>query len=196
MKNRGGVGHEGWKVLFLRDSFNFPGSHEMDDRAKEDKRNLVGICGIYCGTCPHYVAPRIQDEAYLKETSRETGNSAEEIRCDGCLSERVYRDCIDCRHGFRRCAREKNVTWCFQCADFPCRRLRDFLDIHVVNGVSHHAGLIEELQTMKDQGIDAWIEKQEEAGRCGECGKRLYWYELQCSSCRSPIQKKLVSQNP
>ncbi len=166
----------------------------MDDKAKEEKRRLVGICGIYCGTCPRYLAPRIQDDAYLKQTSRETGYSTEEIRCDGCLSEKVYPACIDCRAGFRRCAKEKNITWCFQCPDFPCQRLRDFLDIHIVNEISHHAKLIEELQAMKDQGIDAWIEKQEKAGRCRGCGKMLYWYDLQCSNCQNPIQRNRVSR--
>jgi len=167
----------------------------MDDKAKEEKRKMVGICGIYCGTCPKHLAPRIQDDAYLNQTSRETGYSAEETRCDGCLSEKVYPACIDCRAGFRRCAQEKNITWCFQCPDFPCQRLRDFLDIHIVNGISHHARLIEELQNMKDQGIDAWIEKQEKAGRCPECGKMLYWYDLQCSNCQSPVQRNRVARD-
>lgn len=164
----------------------------MDDNAKEGKRKLVGICGIYCGTCPRHLAPRIQDDAYLTQTSLETGYSADEIRCDGCLSEKVYPACIDCRAGFRRCAQERNVTWCFQCQEFPCQRLRDFLDIHIVNGISHPAKLIEELQSMKDRGIDAWIEKQEETDCCPRCGRILYWYDLQCSRCQSPIQRNLV----
>ncbi|MBW2311331.1 MAG: DUF3795 domain-containing protein [Deltaproteobacteria bacterium] len=49
----------------------------------------------------------------------EKGIPVEPIGCDGCLSERVSPHCVDCRHGFRRCAAEKKVTWCFECPEFP-----------------------------------------------------------------------------
>jgi hypothetical protein len=78
----------------------------MGKNAREKAADLVGICGIYCGTCPKYLAPRDRDTAYLEKTSKETGLPLEEIRCDGCLSANVYPSCRDCRHGFRRCAEE------------------------------------------------------------------------------------------
>jgi hypothetical protein len=155
----------------------------------EDKSNLIGICGIYCGSCPKYLAPRIQDHAYLSTTARETGYSVEEIRCDGCLSDKVYPTCSECSPGFRACSQAKGVTWCFQCADFPCQRLRDFLDVHVVNGISHHARLIDELQFIKDRGRDAWIEKQEKAGQCPHCGRKVYWHDSQCPACRRNLDR-------
>ncbi|MEJ2738887.1 MAG: DUF3795 domain-containing protein [Dehalococcoidia bacterium] len=44
---------------------------------------------------------------------------------------------------------KKKITWCFQCDEFPCTRLEDFLNIHIVNGISHHAHVIDNLQYMK-----------------------------------------------
>jgi len=164
----------------------------MGKKDKKEIEELVGICGIYCGTCPKYLAPREHDTTYLEETSKESGLPPEEIRCDGCLSANVYPSCRDCRHGFRRCAEEHKVTWCFQCPDFPCPRLRSFLPIHVVNGVSHHAGLVEELEYLRAHGIEKWVRKQDDAGRCPHCRKAVYWYARECPACQFPIERPSV----
>jgi len=150
----------------------------------EEARNLAGICGIFCGTCPIYVASREGDTEQLAKISREYNIPIAEVRCDGCLSGRVIGFCVDCRHGFRQCAREKQVTWCFECPDFPCQRLKNHTSVHIVNGISHHAGIIDALKYLKKYGIVAWVEKQERAGCCPECGKRLYWFTRVCPRCQ------------
>jgi hypothetical protein len=150
---------------------------------------LIGICGIYCGTCPRYLAPRDNDVEYLAAAALESGLPGEAIRCDGCLSDRVFPACRDCRHGFRRCAGEKKVTWCFQCPDFPCTRLERFLPVHVVDGVSHHANLCKELASLKEQGTRSWLDRQERSGRCPNCGKMLYWYARKCPACQFTIER-------
>lgn len=159
-----------------------------DKRSKHDVRELAGICGLYCGTCPRYLAYQENDVEQLNEISRETGVPIEEIRCDGCLSDNVSPTCLECRHGFRQCAGEKNVTWCFECDDFPCQRLHDFRDVHVVNGISHHIHVIEDLQYMKNHGVEQWVAEQDRAGSCPKCGKRLYWFVHECSTCHTKIR--------
>jgi len=151
---------------------------------------LVGICGLYCKTCPKYLAYQDQDTEELKKMSQADGAPLEEIRCAGCLSDHVYPPCRDCRHGFRRCAEEKKVTWCFQCPDFPCQRLEDFSKIHIVNDIWHHKKVIENLQFMKDFGTEEWVKEQEKEGACPNCGKMLYWYALDCPRCGIPVHPK------
>ena len=149
---------------------------------------LLGICGLYCGTCPKYLAYHDQDKEELQKISQMDGVPIEEIRCDGCLSDHVYGRCIDCRHGFRRCAEEKKVNWCFQCSDFPCKRLENFSTIHVVSGICHHKKVIENLQFIKDHGIEKWVEQQDKEGTCPNCGKMLYWYSLKCPRCHAVVR--------
>lgn len=132
---------------------------------KQDVRKIVGICGLYCRTCPNYPA-----------------------HCDGCLSDRVSPHCVACPSGFRKCAKEKKVTWCFQCHDFPCQRLIDFTHSHIVDGISHHAHVIEDLQYMKNHGVEQWVEKQERASSCPQCGKTLYWFIRQCPNCNGQVR--------
>jgi len=157
---------------------------------KELENQLVGICGIYCGTCPRYLAYQDQDLKELQKMAESDKVPVEEIRCDGCLSDYVYPACRDCRHGFRRCADEKKVTWCFQCRDFPCQRLEGFSKIHVVNGIWHHKKVVENLQFMKDHGTEEWIKQQEQETACPNCGKILYWYALKCPRCDAPVHPK------
>jgi len=155
---------------------------------EKDGQKLVGICGIYCGTCPSYLAPRENDVAELERRSKELGYTIEELRCDGCHSDKVMPSCVECRPGFRKCASEHGVTRCFECADFPCQRLEDFKHVHIVDGISHHEHLIEELQYIKDNGTDAWLEKMDGEGRCPQCGKLLYWFVRDCPDCHTHIK--------
>jgi len=159
-----------------------------DKRPNQDVRQLVGICGLYCGTCPRYLAYQEDNVEQLNEISRETGVPMEDIRCDGCLSDKVFPTCLECRHGFRQCARERNVTWCFDCPDFPCQRLHDFRNVHVVNGIPHHIRVIEDLQYMKDHGVEQWVAEQERMGSCPKCGKKLYWFAHECPTCHTQVR--------
>ena len=63
-----------------------------------------------------------------------------------------------------------------------------WLETAVNLAVAHHAHLIDELQTIKERGIEQWVEEQEKAGRCPQCGKRLYWYTRRCTVCNTRIR--------
>ena len=155
---------------------------------EKDVWKLVGICGIYCGTCPSYLAQQQNDIAELEKRAGAMNFTVEETRCNGCHTDKVMPTCVECRHGFRKCAREHGVTWCFECVDFPCQRLEDFRHIHVENGISHHEHLIDELQYMKDNGMEAWLDKKDREGRCPSCGKLLYWFVRDCPDCNTHIK--------
>ena len=155
---------------------------------RQDATKLVAICGIYCGTCPSYLAYQENDVEEIERTAQRLGIPIGEVRCDGCLSGKVRPPCVECKPGFRRCARENKVTWCFQCPDFPCQRLRDFTNVHIVNGISHHAHVIDDLIYMKEHGIEQLIEKQEKSGRCPQCGRRLYWFSRVCPGCHTQVR--------
>jgi Protein of unknown function (DUF3795) len=162
----------------------------------EDITRVVGICGLYCETCPNYLAPRKKDTDQLKRISEETGVPIDKVYCDGCLSNNVFSPCVVCRHGFRSCASENKVTWCFQCPHFPCKRLSDFKDAHVVDGISHHAHVIDDLQSMKEHGIEKWVERQSREARCSECGTVLYWFVRKCPHCSAQVRRSPSLPSP
>ena len=128
---------------------------------RNDPEKVVGICGLFCETCPSYA----------------------DGRCGGCLSDHVVDVCAECRHGFRECAKEHGVTWCSECGDFPCARLEAFKDIHIVNGISHHEHILEYVARQREIGVAAWVKEQEEENACPSCGEILIWYEDKCRKC-------------
>lgn len=122
------------------------------------KSQMAGVCGIFCGDCPQY--PQ---------------------ECHGCLSDHVAAHCKVCPNGFRHCAAQKDVVWCFQCAEFPCTRLKAFLNTHWENGISHHAECIVRLQRMRDVGVEAVVNEAFTKATCPQCGKVLPWNNPACS---------------
>lgn len=128
--------------------------------------DTAAICGLFCGTCPCYPE-----------------------ECHGCLSNKLAFGCDTCGNGFRQCAREHDVERCYECTSFPCERLEHFKDQHVVNGIGHHKNVIKDLNIMKDQGVDSWVEEQTKKNLCSSCGKLLYWYDLKCHNCGHPIKR-------
>jgi|Deesub1362B_J571_1020462.scaffolds.fasta_scaffold00162_36 hypothetical protein len=134
---------------------------------------LAGICGLYCGACHVYRAYKDKDFALLQKLAAAGNIPVEKVACDGCLSVnyRVYLppDSRDCE--FRRCAKEKGVTWCFECSEFPCKKLEDFSR----DGRAHHTAVIDNLREMKNLGVDEWLKIQEKRWQCPNCGKKLHW---------------------
>lgn len=127
----------------------------------------AGICGLFCGVCPIYPA-----------------------QCHGCHSDTLAAHCQVCPPGFRACAREHGVTWCFECAEFPCARLEGFLDAHWENGISHHAGVIASLERMKAVGVAAWVKEETAKAQCGHCGQLTPWNRPQCPCRKQRAQRE------
>lgn len=156
---------------------------------EQDVSKRVGICGLYCGTCPFYLAFRKNDMEYMQKMSQEKGFPVEELQCHGCQSDNVSVHCKDCVHGFRICAEKKHVKWCFECEEFPCQRLKDFSEVHIVNGIKHHEHVIDDLKYMKKHGIQEWVKIQDKKARCKGCGEVLYWFDLECPDCKLQAER-------
>jgi len=140
---------------------------------KSEMRELAGICGLYCGACTTYRAYKDKNVALLEKLAATRKVPVERITCDGCLSSnyRLYlsHESRDCE--FRRCAKEHKVIWCFECAEFPCKRLNDFSR----DGKAHHTAVIDNLKEMKSLGVDEWLKVQEKRWLCPYCGQKLHW---------------------
>ena len=148
---------------------------------------LAAPCGLFCGACSVHVAGRRGDTEHLEwiaersAARRERPVSAEDLACEGCLSEVRALYCREC--DLRRCVLDRGLTRCAQCGDFPCRQLRDFND----DGQPHHGEVLDNIRRQREIGVEAWVEEQMERWRCPRCGGAVEWYADVCPDCGAPL---------
>jgi hypothetical protein len=142
---------------------------------RDRKTPLLGICGVYCGACPTYRAYNDKDQTLFDWVLKE-GMPRAEILCEGCLSNLVNEWCANCY--FRKCVKEKEVTYCFECKDFPCEKLVDFSKTR-----PHRALGVGNLKQLKEMNLEEWLKQQEKRWTCSSCGKKLHWYSEKCPDC-------------
>jgi hypothetical protein len=130
--------------------------------------NLIAPCGMNCGLCVAY-----QSQKYdLKK------QGFHRKYCPGCLPRGE-----NCLHMGDRCElmRDGRVRFCFECADFPCRRLKA-LDKRY--RTKYHMSMIENLEFIRQNGLGAFLEEQEKKWRCGKCGDaKICCHNGLCFSC-------------
>ena len=119
-----------------------------------NKQLLTAPCGLDCFNCPSY------EENITEETKKQMSEflkiPIEETPCKGCRKESGH-----CMYGPDQqcatwdCVQEKGVSFCYECAAFPCSLL-----MPTKQGASYpHNMKVYNLCRMKLIGIDGWIEE-------------------------------------
>jgi len=116
----------------------------------EGGKSMIAYCGITCTDCAAYVATQADDLAGLEKVASEWSNgleaelTAEDCRCNGCLSTEGpwMSHCDQCE--IRACAEERQVKNCAHCAEYACDKLDQFFGFapqakKTLDGI--HAGL-------------------------------------------------------
>ena len=148
---------------------------------------LVTYCGLYCGLCSANC--RIPERAMaLREAMRKDGYEhwAPDAMpgftdfwtfLEGLAEPEAPSSCRDetCGASFctiRTCARERSVDVCPSCDDYPCHRIEAL--------ARGYPTLLHDAKRMKEIGIEAWIEEQEERAATGFAYTdiRCYPYEV------------------
>ena len=145
---------------------------------------LISYCGVYCGCCSHRLAGVEHDQRHLTPKAAQLDPAEQQYwtSCPGCRNGHHRDDC-----DFKLCATAKGHEHCVQCAGFPCQ-------LHVefdADGVPHHAGSLDSLRLLKEQGETAWLETMRKKWTC-ECGARLSWYLRNCLKCGKPSPSCMV----
>lgn len=132
----------------------------------EMRPDLVAPCGMDCRLC----------YAYQREKNH----------CDGCRNE---LDITYKTKGRNSCA-IKNCTviqgstsgFCFECDRFPCQRLKQ-LDKRY--RTKYHMSMIENLQMIEQNGMDAFLRQQGQRWTCPTCGRFICVHKAACLYCKS-----------
>jgi hypothetical protein len=120
------------------------------------------------------------------------GVPEEELACGGCKSDMVYAGCSTC--GLRRCAQEKNIEHCIDCADYPCKSYSTWQAVAKFLPHTHEAA--SSLEVIKREGVENWLDAQKRRWTCPECGTPFSWYALVCHQCGCSLASKAHELSP
>jgi hypothetical protein len=138
--------------------------------------NYDSYCGNYCGACEIMSAYKNNTQ---NEIAPQWGASPEEIKCFGCKTETVYKNCSICK--IRKCAIERGTEHCVVCKDFPCEILTSGESL--VEQLPHLKEIPLNMQTIKEKGTEYWLTEQKRKWQCPNCGQPFSWYKEKCSGC-------------
>lgn len=95
--------------------------------------SMRAYCGLDCMVCGAFIATRDNNDTLRKKTAMawsklfSTSFLPSEINCMGCHSEKLqFGHCSTCT--IRKCAREKELENCAVCNEYPCDRLKAFME--------------------------------------------------------------------
>jgi len=143
---------------------------------KYDKTHAA-VCGLYCPACGIYIATH-EDPTRLKFLAKQFGLTEEEIKCNGCRSEKRLPYCDTCK--LYPCAEEKGIDFCGECDEYPCENIKEFQA-----AAAHRFELWEAQEQIVRDGYEKWMEDMKEYYSCPKCGTLNSAYDLQCRSCKS-----------
>ena len=127
---------------------------------------LIAPCGMNCGLCI----------GFLRKKNT----------CVGCWFEDGYKGsyCKSCI--IRNCEQiaANSSGFCYDCAQYPCKRLRQ-LDKRY--RTKYHMSMIENLESIKTIGLDAFVAQNNQKWTCPDCGARLSVHRKKCLKCGKTI---------
>lgn len=131
------------------------------------KAELIAPCGMDCSLC-------ISHQFWEHDLNKKGFHRK---YCPGCLPRGE-----NCTHMGDKCEllAGGKVRFCFECQMFPCKRLKS-LDKRYCT--KYHMSMIENLLFIKENGMEKFLEMEEEKWRCPECGGIKCCHNDLCLNC-------------
>ncbi|SFG93497.1 Protein of unknown function [Desulfotomaculum arcticum] len=146
-----------------------------ENLCKPEKR-LAAVCGLFCPACGLFIGTK-EDPERLKEIAGRFQRPVKEVECHGCRSE---KRCFYCHENCKmaKCAAEKRVDFCGECAEYPCAELKVFQA-----ELPHRIELWESQERIKKAGFEKWYMEMVEHFTCPACGTLNSAYDMACRKC-------------
>lgn len=139
-------------------------------------KTLAAVCGLFCAACHIYLATHDDDPRRLESLAKRYNLSVEEVKCNGCRSDKRFPFCHNC--AMFACAAQKGISFCGECGDYPCTI---FLDFQAQK--PHRLELPDWQAQIVREGWPAWFADTAARYTCPECGTINSTYDLACRQC-------------
>jgi hypothetical protein len=122
---------------------------------------LFAPCGMNCMVC--YV--------HLKDKKP----------CNGCLGDDSQKPdrCKSCK--IKNCAKENGITYCFDCTDFPCLKIKNLEKSFIKR---YNTSLIENSKKVQASGVTAFQITEHKKWKCSLCSGVISIHDKICSNCQ------------
>ena len=149
---------------------------------------LLSPCGLYCGVCRIYAATQAGDmpllsrlaNIYARRLPGLQNLTAQDILCDGCLSERRFAFCREC--SIKDCSQGKWYLGCHECDEFPCQLIYKF------PSTTGRQVMLRSIPYRRAHGIEKWVQAEKQRYHCPKCGERLYRGVTMCDQCHTKVE--------
>ena len=133
----------------------------MENQSSMDL-SLIAPCGMNCGIC----------SAYLRDKKK----------CPGCNGPDVNKSasCLKCRIKNCENIQESKLKFCYECDKFPCSRMKQLDKRYRTN---YAMSMIENLEQIKNLGIDEFIQNEIIKWTCKNCGGIICVHKGYCMNC-------------
>ena len=146
--------------------------------------NFLAHCGLYCGVCGVHFATRDNNDKFLERLLAMYQEkipglediSIDDLKCDGCLSQRVGLFCKSC--AIKACTQGKGYSGCHECNDFPCDHIETF-PVPVGKKV-----ILRAVPFRRENGTEKWVRDEESWYACPECGYTIFRGAKRCNKCK------------
>lgn len=136
-------------------------------------QNLIAPCGMNCSLC---VAYQFGDLDLNKQGFNKK-------YCAGCVPSK--KKCY-MKAGCDSLGKGK-ARFCFECDQFPCQKLKS-LDKRY--RTKYHMSMIENLESIKKNGIEKFLQDQKSKWTCPECGGLICCHNGLCLNCNLDVLQK------
>ncbi|MCR3955335.1 MAG: DUF3795 domain-containing protein [Gudongella sp.] len=131
------------------------------------REELIAPCGMNCGLCISY---QFRENDLNRKGFHRT-------YCPGCIPR--GKNCTYMKSSCRKVG-EGRVRFCFECEDFPCKRLKA-LDKRYCT--KYHMSMIDNLGFIKENGMASFLKKEESKWTCPKCGGTICCHNGLCLQC-------------
>jgi hypothetical protein len=98
------------------------------------------------------------------------------------VSDKKAKYCLECRIKNCEYLKESESGFCYECSQFPCKRLKQ-LDKRY--RTKYHMSMIENLDYIKQYGLEEFAKKEDLRWRCTSCHGQLSAHRENCLECGS-----------
>lgn len=158
------------------------------ENAPASDKRLAAVCGLFCPSCTLFIGTN-QNLAGLKATAKSLQRPVEELECHGCRSQKRCFYCQDnCK--MAKCATEKGIDFCGECAEYPCAELEVFQA-----EMPHRIELWKSQARIKEVGYEKWYVDMIEHYSCPQCHALNSAYNMRCWKCGNTPSCNYVAEH-